>query len=276
MTLDDVATADRVAAAALPPSGGDPDRRRRWMHARIGRLVTTDPQGAWVATDEDGAVIGVALALIRDGIWGLSLLAVAPDRQERGTGRALLDAALRHADGARGWLIASSVDPKAMRLYARAGFQIHPCVAASGPLNRSRLPAGLRSREAGPERLEQAGALAREVRGGAYDPDDLRLYLDHSDGRLLMCGDDGFAIGRQGSTTMVVARDDATAADLLWSVFATADPGATVLADFVSAGQDWAVRVALEAGLDLTPDGPYFSRGAVGPLRPFLPSGALL
>ncbi len=275
MTLEDVVAADHVAAAALPPSGGDPDRRRRWMHARIGRLVTTDPEGCWVATDDDGALTGVALALVRDGIWGLSLLAVAPDRQERGTGRALLDATLQHDAGVRGWLIASSVDPKAMRLYARAGFRIHPCVAAGGPLNRSRLPAGLRSREAGTERLEQAGALAREVRGGAYDPGDLQLYLDGG-GQLLVCGDDGFAIARQGSTSMLVARDGATAADLLWSVLATAERGASVLADFISAGQDWAIRTALDARLDLSPDGPYFSRGQVGPLRPFLPSGAFL
>jgi hypothetical protein len=228
-----------------------------------------------VVEDAAGTITGVALALVRDGIWGLSLLAVAPDAQDRGTGRALLDATLRHDAGVRGALIASSVDPRAMRLYARAGFRIHPCVAASGVLDRKRIPGGLRSRAAGPERLEEAAVLARAIRGGAYAPEDLQLYLDF-DGQLLMCGGAGFAIARKGSTSMVVAHDEDAGSDLLWSVLATAAPGATVLADFIAAGQDWALRTVLDAGLALTPDGPYFSRGEVGPLRPWLPSGAFL
>ena len=276
MTAADVVAAELVSAASLPPSGSDPETRKRWMHGRIGRLVETDPGGAWVAEDETGAVAGVALALVRDGIWGLSLLAIAPDRQARGTGRRLLEASLTHDAGVRGRIIASSTDPRAMRLYARAGFHLHPCVAAAGPLNRNRLPAGLRSRDAGPERLEAAAALARGVRGGAYGAEDLGLCLTHGSGRLLMCGDDGFAIARSGSTAMVVGRDEETAADLLWSVFATGDPGATVMADFITGGQDWAVRTALEAGLSFSPDGPLFTRDEVGPLRPFLPSGAFL
>ena len=276
MTPADVMAAELVSAASLPPSNVDPEARKRWMHGRIGRLVETDPAGAWVAEDESGAVAGVALALVRDGIWGLSLLAIAPDRQARGTGRRLLSASLTHDAGVRARIIASSTDPRAMRLYARAGFDLHPCVAAAGPLNRNRIPAGLRSRDVGPDRLEAAAALARGVRGGAYDPEDLALYLTHSTGRLLMCGGEGFAIARAGSTAMVVARDEDTAADLLWSVLATGDPGATVMVDFIAAGQDWAIRTALEAGLSLTPDGPLFTRDEVGPLRPFLPSGAFL
>jgi hypothetical protein len=34
--------------------------------------------------------------------------------------------------------------------------------------------------------------------------------------------------------------------------------------------------VCLEAGLMLSPDGPMFAGGALGPLAPYIPSGAYL
>ena len=45
---------------------------------RIGRLLATDPAGAWVA-ERDGELVGCSLAIMRDGLWGLSLLVVRPD-----------------------------------------------------------------------------------------------------------------------------------------------------------------------------------------------------
>ena len=43
---------------------------------RVAHLQRTDPGGAWVA-DAEGEIVGIALALVREGIWGLSLFAVA-------------------------------------------------------------------------------------------------------------------------------------------------------------------------------------------------------
>jgi hypothetical protein len=63
---------------------------------------------------------------------------------------------------------------------------------------------------------------------------------------------------------------------VLHGVFATARPGATLTVDFLTAGQDWAIRACLDAGLALSPDGPLFAGGDVGPLRPYIPSGAYL
>ena len=47
---------------------------------RVAHLRETDPDGAWVA-EQDGAVVGCALALVREGMWFLSLLMVEPSQQ---------------------------------------------------------------------------------------------------------------------------------------------------------------------------------------------------
>jgi hypothetical protein len=60
---------------------------------------------------------------------------------------------------------------------------------------------------------------------------------------------------------------------VLWGAFAHAPRGATVSVDFLTAAQRWAVPVLLDAGLLLSPDGPVFLRGDVGPFAPYVPSG---
>lgn len=243
-------------------------------HARITHCACTDPDGAWVAED-DGVVVGIALAIVREGIWGLSLLAVAPDAQAAGLGKRLLDAALGTADGARGAMILSTTNPRAMRRYARAGFAARPCLDAGGAVNRTRLPAGLRSRPGDLERdNERIDACSRAVRGASHLVDVPAMLA--AGGELLVCDDTGFAVHREGSPVVVAARDEAAAADLLWSGFAAAAPGASVHVDFIGAGNDWAIGVVLDAGLTLGLDGPMFVRGRLGPLAPYLPSGAYL
>lgn len=270
---DDVPAAAAAAVAALPAPPDQAAGRVEYMERRIGHMQRTDPAGAHVAVDEDGTVVGVGLAIVRDGVWGLSLLGVLPDRHARGAGRALLRACLETAEDApRGQLILSSTDPKAMRLYARAGFRLLPCVALAGILDRDRIPLGLASTPS--DDFERAVQVGRAVRGGAYDAEDLRVL--RPDSRLLVCGDRGFAVHSDGTVKLLCATDEEAATDLLWSCFAAATPGATVGVDFITAGQDWAIQTGLAAGLLLSPDGPVFARGELGPLRPWLPSGALL
>ena len=91
-----------------------------------------------------------------------------------------------------------------------------------------------------------------------------------------MHDDGGWAAVREGSPVLLAARDEQIARDLLWSALASAGPGASVHVDFMTAGQDWAVDVCLKARLALSPEGPVFVRGDVGPFRPYLPSGAYL
>jgi ribosomal protein S18 acetylase RimI-like enzyme len=275
----DVPACHRLAAAAL---GGEPegDRERAARaargRARMRRLLATDPRGCWVA-EARGELLGVALALVREGVWGLSLLAVAPGHQGRGIGRRLLDAALASADGTRGAIILSSSDPKAMRRYARAGFDLRPCVAAAGIVRPERLApaAGLREGEAA---LAAADAISRAVRGAAHG-DDLRFLLECDrtrPGRALALGDRAYAVHVDGTPVVLAARDDDAAATVLRGALLAAPPGGSVDVDFIAAGNDWAVRTCLDAGLALSPCGPVFTRGDVGPMRPYLPSGSFL
>ena len=272
LTHDDVEAAVAVTHEALPvPPPFDAEEREPYLRRRIADFAERHPAGSFVA-DEGGRIEGLALALVTDGIWGLSLLAVDPRSQSRGTGGRLLQAALGHGP-AHAWIIASTVDPRAMRLYANAGLQTRPCLAAAGIVDRSRLP-----RVDGAQAeldLEQAAAISRTVRGGAYGAEDLVFLLDVGR-RPLSLGDRGFALHHDGSPVVLCARDDEAAAELLWACLAASPRGGTVHVDYILAGQDWAIRTVLAAGLDLSPDGPLFTRGELGPLRPWLPSGAFL
>jgi GNAT superfamily N-acetyltransferase len=273
---DDVPAALAVQETAFRALGDgrqpwEPGRRARGA-ARMAHLIATDPGGAWGAW-ADRELVGVALALVREGVWGLSLLVVAPGHQSHGAGRALLARALAHGAGARGGLIVSSRDPRAMRAYARAGFALRPNVAAHGVVDPAGLPrpAGVRP---GDERdLALADAVGREVRGGGHGP-DLPELLRWSE--LLVAPGRGFAFHRDGSPVLLAALDERAARDLLAAVLRAAPPGAEVGVEQIGAGQDWAVEVALDAGLALSPWGPTFVRGALGPLAPYLPSGAYL
>jgi len=281
MTPDDIPAADHLAWTALRTqiptefvdTVAEAQRAERGRY-RIAHLQRTDPDGAWVA-DDDGEIVGIALALVREGVWGLSLFGVHPDRQSQGIGRRLLDATLGYAEGCRGAIILSTTDPRAMRRYALAGFDTLPGVTFAGVVDRSAIPGGLRTRPgSAADDRELCDAISRHVRGAAHGPD--LEAMERVGCSLLVHDDGGWAAVRDGSLALLAARDDAIATDLLWSALAASTPGQSVHVDFVRAGHDWAVRACLEARLAMGPEGPVFVRGDVGPFRPYLPSGAYL
>jgi GNAT superfamily N-acetyltransferase len=276
MGADDVDAAQEVAGSVLfsgpaPTTDAVHIERRR---ARVAHLQRTDPGGAWVA-EVDGAIVGMTQALVREGIWGLSLLAVAREHQSRGIGRGLLEAAFGHGAGARGHIILSTESPAAMRRYARLGLDLRPCVCAAGIVDPGRLPTADGVADAGPGGIPVADAIGRAVRGAGHGV-DLPVALEAPGTRLLLFEDRAFALVRDGSVSLLAALDDAAATRVLSGAFAAIAPGETVVVDFLTAGQDWAVRACLDAGLALSPDGPVFTGGELGPLRPYIPNGAYL
>jgi GNAT superfamily N-acetyltransferase len=271
----DVVDADRVCVDVLYMTfaGEEEAVRAARQHARIRHLLDTDPGGSWVA-ERDGRVEGVALALIREGVWGFSLFGVAAALQGRGVGRELFARCWEYGAGARGPLVLSTTNPQAMGIYARTGLPIRPCVAAAGIPDLSRAPDVDDVVEAGEAGLPLADAIGRELRGAGHGR-DIPVPMAHG-ARLLVYKDRAFAVARASNLIMLGARDEPAAQHVLWAVFATAGPGATVNVDFLTAGQDWALPVCLDARLALSPDGPMFAGGTLGPLAPYIPSGAYL
>ena len=281
----DIEATEGIAARAFemaPPANARErrDRARRW-HARISHLLDTDPGGAWGAESSRGRLVGAGMALVReDRLWGLSLLVVEPDGQSRGVGSGLLARTLAYGDAALCGIVVASADPRAVRLYARAGFSLRPTLSASGTVDRSALPAAAECevREAGAEWLEQAAAISRLVRGASH-AGDMAVSLGVGD-RLLVVEGRGFVLHERGSVRLLAARDEAAASALLWGALGEAegdaDASVPTEVNWMTGEQDWALRIAARAGLELRPSGPLCVRGEPGPLRPYLPSGAYL
>jgi GNAT superfamily N-acetyltransferase len=260
---------DRRLGAAYPAP--PPERGAALM--RLRHLVRTDPGGAWVA-ERDGAVAGAALGVVREGLWGLSLLVTDPGAQSLGAGRELLRLARAYGDGARGHVILSSGDPRAMRAYARLGLALHPCVLAMGAPRGVAMPEEVRI--GGPGDLPLTEAVDRAVRGAAHGADLLALLAaGHT---LLVVPERGYAVVKDGAVKLLAAYDEDGARTVLRGALAhAAAAGQSAFVDWISSHQGWAVGVCLDAGLELRANaGCVFLGGDVGPFRPYLPSGAYL
>lgn len=269
MLAGDLGVVVEVTAGAFFRDLSDPVVASRWRE-RIAYPWQTDPAGAFVA-EIDGRVIGVAEAIVRERVWCLSMLAVAPAIQSGGAGRTLLEHAVSYGRDVEAGLIVSSNDPRALRLYAVAGFAMHPTLEADGTVDRRRLPRlDMAIRDDDGSDVEAFAGLTRAVRGAPYT-EELRHMLEQG-GRLLRASDRGFAvISPQGALWGLVARDEDVATALLWSALGQAE-GATRVR-WITGAQQWAVGVLVRGGLRLTAYGALCVRGAPGPLAPFLPSG---
>lgn len=257
-----------ISQGETPPPRPNPTQ----AHVRYRHIVTTDPEGSWVAED-GGAIVGVALAHRREDVWGLSLLLVRPDLQSSGIGGTLLRHAHDYAKGARGRIIMASSDPRALRSYFRLGLDCHPYVAAVGRPKPAPAPAGIRLGDA--DDIPLTEIVDRHVRGAARGS-DIGALLEMRQ-TLLVAPERGYAVvNDQGSVRIVSALDEQAAADLLRAGLARAD--GEIRLEVLAANQQWAIAVAVEAGLELRTNsgGALFTGGDLGPMTPYLPSGAFL
>jgi GNAT superfamily N-acetyltransferase len=263
-----VAFQDLNVRMGEPPEPAGPIEHAR---VRVARCLATDPGGSWVA-ERDGEIVGCALAIVREGVWGLSLLIVSPEAQSGGTGRELLARAFAYGNGARGWIVLSSRDPRALRSYSRLGLDLHPAVAARGTVRAMAAPPEVRL--GGAEDLPLTEAADRACRGGAHGEDLLAMLA--VGGELLVLPERGYVLVRNGNVRQLAALDDEAAATLLRAALASA-AGREASVEWMTAAQNWAIPVCLDAGLELKTDiGGVFLGGDVGPFRPYLPSGAYL
>ena len=276
MEPTDIDAVFRVSVAAFQDLarrfGEEPEPEQPVAHARtrVGRLLATDPGGAWVA-ERGGEVVGASLGIVREGVWGLSLLVVQPDAQSSGVGRELLDRAHAHGDGARGRIVLASPDARALRSYARLGLALHPVVRAAGRPQNTAMPAEVRPGTLAD--LPLTVAVDRAVRTAAHG-DDIAALLEVG-GDILVLDDRGYAVAREGSVRLLAATDEAAAATLLRACLATAGSHEAAV-EWITSAQGWAIAPCLDAGLELRMDGAVFLAGDVGPFAPYLPSGAYL
>jgi hypothetical protein len=129
-------------------------------------------------------------------------------------------------------------------------------------------------RPGGDDDLALCEELGRFVRGASHGPD--LEALRRVDCELLVVEDRGFCLHLKGWPRLLAARDEAAARALLLSALTAAGEEDQIFVPFLDERQQWAIDVALDCGLRLEPGGPIFVRGELGPMAPYLPSGAYL
>ena len=265
--------ADRAAVrpGAEEPQPRSPDRAALWV-ARTLHLLDSDPLGCWVA-EREGAVLGFAASYRRDTTWLLATFAVRPDVQGRGLGKALLATALGHGRGALRGLLCASDDPRALRRYRLAGFDLHPQMELSGRVDRTSLPFVDRVREATAGDVALMDSVDRATRGAAHGPDHgflldtcRAVVVDHRSG-------EGYAYVDDRGVALLAATTRGTATRLLWT--ALAESGDRARVPHVTAANQWAIDVGMAAGLSLRTRG-YLGLRGMRPPAPYLHHGSLL
>jgi GNAT superfamily N-acetyltransferase len=245
--------------------------------ARTRHLAVSDPGGCWLA-EEAGRPVGVALALRREGLWGLSLHCVLPSAQGKGLGRLLLDHAAAYGRGCLRGMIVAPPDPRAARRYHAAGFQLHPTMDFRGQVDRPALP----DSDGIPVHLGDAShrplldSVDRRVRGGAHGSDHELLLRAYEE--LLVVdtlAGSGYCYREGGRIVLLAATSRRLAARLLTEALIRIPVGVEAVVANATGEQQWAVDVCLAAGLSVGNRG-YLALRGMRPPAPYLPSGGFL
>lgn len=283
MRRDDVADAQRLAFEAFralhvatrradwPEPAGYDESVAAGARRRMEHVLAHDAGGCWVAEDDAG-LVGIATSLRRETWWGLSSYFVRADQQGTGVGSRLLEAALTHSQGAVRGLICSTHDPRAVRRYRHAGFTLHPTMIAWGTVDRSRLPVVHHVREGSAADLDLCDSLDRQTRGAGHGVDHALILAEHP--LLVVDGTTGSGycyVNGPGGPYLLAASNMRTAQRLLWESLAHTSPHVAVQVRYLSAEQEWAVDVALEARLEIHSRG-YLAYRFMKPAAPYVPS----
>ncbi|WP_129839410.1 GNAT family N-acetyltransferase [Streptomyces sp. RFCAC02] len=278
-TREDAEAVRAVAAAGAGETAGTgadgtaadrPALRRRVVR----HLAGTDPEGCWLAEDAAGRPVGAALAARRDTLWGLTLLAVAPEARGKGVGTELVRHVLGYARGTLRGMACAGDHPAAARVLRGAGFTLHPLMTLSGTVDGSRLtvPDGP-AIEGGPAQRDLMDSVDRRLRGSAHGPDHDEL-LRHC--RVVVADDlagSGYCYldADSGGVELLAATSRRIAVRLLASALLSLPPGTAATVPRLTTEQEWALDVGLAAGLALRTDGFLCLRG-MRPPRPYIPS----
>lgn len=242
---------------------------------RTRHFLRTDPGGSWVA-EVDGRVVGFATSYRRETTWILASFNVVGDLQGSGIGAQLLSAALSYGDGCLHGMLGASDDPKAVRRYRLAGFDLYPQFFLYGVVDRSALPVIEHVREGTPGDRDLLESLDRRCRGAGRGSDhDVLASLF----RLVVLdrpGGQGYAyVSEAGTPVLLAATDRRTAAALAWEALASSPAGEPVEVPHVTSANQWMLDVGLAARLDVHTRG-YLALRNLKPPAPYLPHGTFL
>lgn len=278
MTRDDITDVVRVWHAAIdplrattsipqpPPTPADiASERERFFH-----LMTSDPNGCFVAEDE-GAIVGLSQSMRRGHLFVLSRLGVAPDHQDQGTGRMLLSRALEYGESASERYIWSSRDPRAMHSYVRAGFTLRPCVHITGCARTVQDVSTIHV--AASTDIDALDAIDLSVRGVTRRQD-----LEHwfGLGATALIDDDGGYLLFDGTRLLTLcASAIPTASRLLERALCGFNGYPPLEVSWVCAEQQWAIETATACGASLGIQGAMMTKGVQRLPVPYLPNALL-
>jgi GNAT superfamily N-acetyltransferase len=235
----------------------------------IQHLLATDPNGAFVA-EAAGEVVGFVQAARRERVWVLGKLFVLPAVQGIGVGKGLLDLAIAYGSDLPAGIICSTPDPHALRAYGRlAGFELHPMLNANGGVSHDRIAHAQTVRAGTSADLEFAAEVDRALRLGSHGPDF--TYLLQQGCTLFVSDERGYAVGDESGPRIVAGLDDEIAADLLRACLLHCHDGAAVQISRFGAAHQWALHVALDAGLAIAPGGGLVVRSVAVASAAYLP-----
>lgn len=280
MRIEDVEAAEQVSALSFGERradgspGRDAERRELWC-VRTSRAIEEDGPGCWVV-ERDGELLGLATSIRRDILWALCTWAVLPEWHGRGMGRPLLEASMSYASGALRRMVSSSDDPHAVKNYLRVGFELHPQMTLHGQVDATDLPRVDRVRDGHREDLEWMTSLARRARGAAHSAADHEFLGSAGDLRVVdRAGRRGFAhLTHDGSIALLAASDRRTAADLFVDALVRRH-GQLFTQTHVTGANQWALRVAATAGLQVRTEG-YLGVSGLRPPQAYVHHGTLL
>ena len=259
------------------PARWQPERAAR-HRGRTRHLARTDPGGCWLIEDETAGPVGAVLSSRREGTWALSLLAVVPGAQGKEVGKALLAQAMVHGRACLRGIACAPGDPVAAAHPAPG--RLH--AAPRAPAHRSGGHAESSARWTAPcTRAPPATATSWTPSTAAPAVARTAPTMTNccATTRLLVVDDlagSGYCYTRGGRVESLAATSRRLATRLLTAALLTAAPGEQARVTNVLAESQWAVDVAVTAGLDIAPADLVCLRGGLRPpelalLSPTLP-----
>ena len=278
MTDDDVISVDEVWRAAITPLMSDDatsvlprnERADRTDLARFHHLISTDPDGSFVAT-QDTRIVGICLSSRRGKTFLLSRLGVAPDFQERGIGRELLRMALDYANGSDEQYIFTSRDPRAIHTYVREGFTLHPCLQLVGRQYAHDQIASIRGGSS--KDLDLIDAVDQETRGFSRRA-DLQHWFEF-DTSVLIDEEGGYLFFDGKRLLSLCATSEDIAERLLSTALCGAFGNLPLDAHWIVREQQWTLRSAVRSKASISIHGAMLTRNVEQIVVPYLPNASL-